>query len=65
MEEGKADYIERFIPIFNNLPIEERDMTVVVINNQPISWNMAYAHLRNKTELGKKIGEKLVELEII
>lgn len=57
--------LERFMKVFSNLPIEERNQVVVVIDDQPISWNMAYNEIRHKTELGKKISKKLIELNII
>lgn len=62
---GKNDYVDRFIKVFGNLPLEEREQFVVVIDNQPITWTMAYNHVRNKTALGDKIGKKLIELDII
>ena len=57
--------LERFMKIFSNLPMVERNQTVVVIDDQPISWNMAYNEIRHNTELGKKIVNKLIKLEII
>lgn len=58
-------YIERFMRVFASLPLAERELTVVVIDEQPISWNMAYRELSQNTELGRKICAKLVELRII
>jgi hypothetical protein len=62
---SESPYRERFMRVYANLPLTERNMTVVVINEEPISWNMAYRELNQNTELGKKIGEKLAELKFI
>ena len=58
-------YLDRFMKVFGNLPIVERNQVVVVIDDQPITWNMAYNEMRHKTKLGEKIGKKLVSLDII
>ncbi|MBU3904982.1 MAG: hypothetical protein KJ906_02455 [Nanoarchaeota archaeon] len=65
MAEDEKTTLERFIKVFSGLPLEERSQTIAVIDEQPINWNLAYQHIKNNTELGKKIGEKLKELEII
>lgn len=60
-----TDALARFMKVFANLPLAERDQVAVVIDDNPISWNMAYREIRNNTELGKKAGEKLIALNII
>lgn len=65
MSKKETSSLERFIKVFSHLPLEERKQVIVVIDKQPISWNMAYAEIRQKTELGKRIGEKLIKLDII
>jgi len=63
---GKNEiYVERFMKIYVNLPLPERDSVVIVIDDEPISWSVAYKEIKEKTELGKKIGKKLIELKII
>ena len=56
---------EEFFKIYANLPIEERNNVVVVINKQPISWNIAYLEIKNSTKLGQKILKILKELGIL
>jgi hypothetical protein len=56
---------EDFFKVYSNIPIEERNNVVVVVNKQPISWQLAYQEIKNKTELGKKILKMLGELNII
>lgn len=61
MLKGKED----FFKIYSNIPIQERKNVVVVVNNQPISWALAFQEIKNETELGEKILKILKELEII
>ncbi len=56
---------EEFFKIYANLPIEERNNVVVVINKQPISWNIAYLEIKNNTKLGQQILKTLKELGIL
>lgn len=61
----KLSAFERLANIYSNLPLNERNLTVVFVNNQPISWEMAFNELKHRTELSKLIGEKLIKLKII
>jgi len=38
---------------------------ILVINDEPITWNTAYVEIKNKTKLGRKILLKLIELNFI
>jgi 16S rRNA A1518/A1519 N6-dimethyltransferase RsmA/KsgA/DIM1 with predicted DNA glycosylase/AP lyase activity len=55
----------RFTKVFANLPYAVRSEIVVVIDNSPITWNVAYIEIMNQTEIGDKILIQLEELEII
>lgn len=57
--------LERFIKVYSNLPINLRNEIILVVDNQPLTWNVAYMELKNNTTLGKIILQKLLELEII
>lgn len=57
--------LDRFMKVYSNLPLQERNQVVVVIDDEPITWNMAYNEIRHNTELGRKIDNKLAELDII
>ena len=59
------DINEEFFKIYANLPIEERNNVVVVINKQPISWNIAYLEIKNNTKIGQQILKTLKELSIL
>jgi len=61
MMEGEED----FFKVYAGLPIEERNNVVVVIDEKPINWNLAYQEIKNKTKRGEKILEILKKLEII
>ncbi len=56
---------ELFFKVYSGLPLEERKTPVVVLDSQPINWNLAYEEISNETKLGKKILNLLKELEII
>ncbi len=64
-EIDELSFFEKFFLVYSNLPLPERKMPVVVINDQPISWQMAYKEIRQKTRLGKKIGSLLLKLGVI
>jgi len=56
---------DRFLKVFSNLQIDVRKEIVVVIDNQPISWDVAFAEINKETNLGKNILEKLVKMEVV
>ena len=59
------DSAERFFKVYSNLPISERKNPIVVIDQQPISWELAYEEIGNETKRGEKIIKYIIELEII
>lgn len=56
---------EKFLKAYANLPPPEREQVIVIIDNEPYSWNTACNEIENNTELGKKILKKLEALEIL
>ncbi len=58
-------YAERFFNVYNGLPLEERNNPIVVIDNEPINWKLAYEEISNETKRGEKILKILIDLEII
>ncbi|MEK6913810.1 MAG: hypothetical protein AABW47_04035 [Nanoarchaeota archaeon] len=56
---------EDFFKIYSSIPLEERNNTLVVIKDTPISWVLAYQEIKNKTKLGQQILKILKDLEII
>ena len=72
MANGNAEepeYLSRFMEVYASLPFAERANPVLVLTiserDEPVSWNMAYRELKQNSELGNRIGKKLVELKII
>jgi len=59
------DRKERFLKVYVNLPINLREEVVMVVNEVPISWNVAYLEVKNNTVLGATILEKLDALKVI
>lgn len=62
MELGKK---ERFSTIYANLPLGVRKEIVLVLDGQPISWEVAFTEVSSGTELSERILEKLEHLGII
>jgi len=56
---------DRFLRVFSNLSVDLRKEIILIVDNQPITWNVAYGEIVNETKLGEKILEKLIELELI
>ncbi len=57
---------ESFLKIYSNLPINLRKEVILVLEDKgPITWEVAYLEIENKTELGNKILKKLKDLKII
>jgi len=56
---------EKFLKIYANLPLNVRKDIVLVIDDEPITWNVAYIEVLNNTKKSIKILKRLEELEII
>lgn len=56
---------EKFFKTYANLPLNLRDEIILVINDEPITWKVAYLEISNDTKLAKQILEKLEALEFI
>lgn len=65
MENKKQIPTDRFMKVYSKLPLEERDQPILIIEDEPVSWKMAYREIINRTKLGEKIIKKLVEMNII
>lgn len=58
------DY-SRFQAVYANIPEKIRNEVVAVIDDRPYSWNAAYVEISDDTTLGRKIYQKLIDMEII
>lgn len=64
-EVQKTDLRERFLRTYANLPISTRKEIILVVEEGPITWEVAYLEVKNNSEKGKLILEKLDELKLI
>lgn len=56
---------EKFFKVYANLPINLREEIILVINNEPITWKIAFLEISNDTKLGEGILNKLEALQLI
>ena len=54
-----------FLKIYANLPLSARKEIVVVIGNEPLTWNSAHLEVEQNTPVGKEILEILTKLKIL
>lgn len=59
------DMKARFQQIYANLPLNQRVEIIVVVDDEPFTWNSAKIEIENDTEKGKQILDKLIELQLI
>ena len=64
-EVQNTDLRERFLRVYANLPLNTRQEIIVVLEERPISWDAAYFEVKNNTEKGKEILQKLDKLKLI
>ncbi len=57
--------LSRFVKVYNNLPLPERNMVCVVIDDEGVTWKLAYKEIKDKTELGEIIQKQLEDLNLI
>ena len=64
----------QFMKVYQNLPLNERKNTILVleetkdknkIKKVPISWDIAYIEIEQKTKIGETILNKLIKLNLI
>ena len=55
----------KYLQIYANLPLNQRTEIIVVVDNEPFTWNSARIEIENDTTKGNEILEKLLSLGII
>ncbi len=61
-----GDKRAKFMRIFANIPGKIRgEDVIVVIDDEPFTWNAAMIEVKNDSELGKKIIKKLEKTRIL
>lgn len=56
---------EVFLKIYANLPLGVRKEIILILDEQPITWNAAFYEVKGDTHLGGIILKKLKKLGII
>lgn len=56
---------ERFLKIYADIPLNLRKEIILVLDKEPLTWNVAYVEIVNNTQKSEKILKKLKELKII
>lgn len=59
------DKKEIFLKTYANLPLGLRNEIIVVIDDEPLTWNAAKIEIENDTEKSKEILKKLFKMEIL
>ncbi|MDP4039401.1 MAG: hypothetical protein Q8P57_02375 [Candidatus Pacearchaeota archaeon] len=65
MEKDKQGLKEIFLKIYANIPLNLRKEIILVLENEPISWNVAFVEVKNNTDKSEIILKELNKLEII
>ena len=55
------DKREKFFRIYANIPNTLRNDIIVVVDDKPYTWDVAYFEIKNKTALGQKILKEFSE----
>ena len=55
----------KFLQVYANLPLNQRNEIIVVIDDEPLTWHAARIEVENDTEKGKNIIEKLIGMGIL
>lgn len=60
-----SDLQVKFLKIYANLPLAAREEIIVVVDNEPMSWNVLRIEVENDTPKGLKGLTILSQLKII
>lgn len=56
---------EKFLQIYANLPVSMRQEIIIVVDQEPLTWNSVKIEVDSNTEKSKIILEKLKNIGII
>lgn len=56
---------EKFIKIYAGLPLGVRKEIILILDDKPITWDVAFIEVNNNTKMSKIILKKLEKLDII
>ncbi len=57
--------LSRFVKVYNSLPIAERSQVCCLIDEEAISWKLAYGEIKDETSMGERIQAELEKLQLI
>lgn len=55
----------KFLQVYANLPLNQRNEIIVVVDNEPLTWHSAKIEIENESDKGKEILKKLTKMEIL
>ncbi len=55
----------KFLKIYANIPVALRSEIVLVIDGEPVTWNVIWLEVEENTPISKKMLKKLELLKII
>lgn len=64
----KEEYLKskaKFFKIFANIPFNLRDEIIAVVDDQSISWLVAYTEIKQDSEKASEILKQLKKLEVL
>jgi len=56
---------ENFLKVYANIPLSLRDEIILVFEDKPITWNVAYLEVKVNSEISLKILQELKSLNFI
>lgn len=57
---------ETFLKVYANVPLNLRDEIILVLDSKgPITWNVAYFEVKEKTDMSETILTELANLKLI
>lgn len=59
------DLRTKFLKVYANLPLNAREEIIVVIDNEPLTWNAAWLEVETDSPKAKQILDMLSRLHII
>ena len=65
MDKDENGLREIFLKIYSDIPLNIRKEIVLVLDKEPITWNVAYVEVLNYNEKSKRILNLLRGLKII
>ncbi len=60
-EELKA----KFLALVANVPLKLRDEIIALIDDKPVSWNVAYGEVKFDSNASKKIIERMRQIGVL